>query len=70
VDGDERQSARNDLNDRQSDGTLEWDATTLVVVEVAAGDACGLGYTYADTATALLIRHKLAAVVCGRSTLD
>lgn len=38
----------------EADGTLTWNATTLVVVEVAAGDVRGLGYTYADTATALL----------------
>ena len=30
----------------ESDGTLEWDSTTIVVVEVAAGGETGLGYTY------------------------
>jgi L-alanine-DL-glutamate epimerase-like enolase superfamily enzyme len=54
----------------ESDGTLTWDTTTLVVVEVGAGEVRGLGYTYADTATAQLIRHKLADVVIGRSALD
>lgn len=34
------------------DGTLEWSATTLVVVEIEAVDCPGLGYTYADAATA------------------
>src|SRR5437588_12039181 len=29
------------------DGTLEWNATTLVVVEVEGGGRRGLGYTYA-----------------------
>jgi hypothetical protein len=43
----------------ESDGTLEWDATTLVVVEIAAGGQRGLGYTYADGATAGLIREYL-----------
>ena len=28
----------------ESDGTLEWDSTTVVVVEVAAGEERGLGY--------------------------
>jgi L-alanine-DL-glutamate epimerase-like enolase superfamily enzyme len=32
----------------ESDGTLKWTSTTLVVVEVLAGDARGIGYTYAD----------------------
>lgn len=47
----------------ESDGTLEWDSTTLVVVHVEAGRARGLGYTYADRATAVLIADKLAAVL-------
>jgi L-alanine-DL-glutamate epimerase-like enolase superfamily enzyme len=31
--------------ERESDGTLVWDSTTLVVVEVDAGGRTGLGYT-------------------------
>lgn len=49
----------------ESDGTYEWDKTTLVVVEAKAADECGLGYTYADTATATLVRDKLADAVRG-----
>lgn len=29
----------------EADGTITWDATTMVVVEVEAGSARGLGYT-------------------------
>ncbi|HKD82994.1 MAG TPA: enolase C-terminal domain-like protein [Candidatus Angelobacter sp.] len=47
----------------ESDGTLEWDRTTLVLVEAKAAGKCGLGYTYADTATAFLIQRVLADVV-------
>ncbi|HEY1677236.1 MAG TPA: enolase C-terminal domain-like protein [Candidatus Sulfotelmatobacter sp.] len=47
----------------ESDGTLEWNSTTLVVVHAYAGDAVGLGYTYADTATATLIRDLFSEVV-------
>lgn len=54
----------------ESDGTLEWDATTLVVVELEGGGKQGLGYTYADGATALLIRDMLAKVVTGRKVRD
>lgn len=53
----------------ESDGTLAWNATTLVLVDVAAGDARGLGYTYADTATATLIRDKLRELVIGRDAM-
>jgi L-alanine-DL-glutamate epimerase-like enolase superfamily enzyme len=50
----------------ESDGTLEWNATTLVVATVRAGGREGLGYTYADSATATLIREKLAPLLVGR----
>src|SRR5207248_2114426 len=39
----------------ESDGTLEWDSTTVVVVEVRAGDSAGLGYTYGPRAVSTLI---------------
>jgi len=54
----------------ESDGTLEWDATVLVVVEVDAGGRTGLGYTYAHPAAVPLVVGKLADVVCGRDALD
>jgi L-alanine-DL-glutamate epimerase-like enolase superfamily enzyme len=53
----------------EADGTLSWDATTLVVVHVAGGGARGLGYTYADFSTAKLIDSKLADVVRGMDAL-
>jgi len=54
----------------ESDGTYAWDSTTLVLVEVSAGDKTGLGYTYADTATATLNRDGLAQEVTGRDAMD
>lgn len=54
----------------EADGTYAWTSTTLVVVEAAAGDTRGLGYTYADTATAHLIKDMLAGVVQGRNAMD
>ncbi len=54
----------------ESDGTYEWNATTLVVVEIAAGGVTGVGYTYADTSTAILIRDMLASVVRGRDAMN
>jgi L-alanine-DL-glutamate epimerase-like enolase superfamily enzyme len=49
----------------ESDGTLEWDATTLVVVEARAGGEVGIGFTYADAASARLIESKLVGAVEG-----
>jgi L-alanine-DL-glutamate epimerase-like enolase superfamily enzyme len=53
----------------ESDGTIAWDSTTLVLVEVAAAGERGLGYTYAATAAARLIRDLLAEVARGRDAL-
>ena len=53
----------------ESDGTLEWDSTTLVLVEAHAAGVMGIGYSYADTATATLIRDTLIEVVRGRDAM-
>src|SRR4051812_18373305 len=47
----------------ESDGTLEWDSTTLVLVEVGVGETVGLGYTYGDAAVRTLIESTLIDVV-------
>jgi L-alanine-DL-glutamate epimerase-like enolase superfamily enzyme len=54
----------------ESDGTLEWDATTLVVAEPLAAGVRGFGYSYADTSTARLIQDLLAGVIVGRDPMD
>ena len=53
----------------ESDGTLEWDSTTIVIVEAFGGGQTGLGYTYGETAVAELIRSKLAGVVVGSEAM-
>lgn len=47
----------------ESDGTLEWDKTTIVIVQARAGGKLGMGYAYADTSVATLIHGKLSDVV-------
>jgi L-alanine-DL-glutamate epimerase-like enolase superfamily enzyme len=54
----------------ESDGTLEWDSTTIVLVQAHAADAVGLGYTYTHDAAARLIEDKLAPLVRGRHLED
>lgn len=54
----------------ESDGTLEWTKTTIVVVEAHAKGERGLGYTYGDTAVAELARGLLANVIKGWDALD
>jgi L-alanine-DL-glutamate epimerase-like enolase superfamily enzyme len=54
----------------ESDGTLEWNRTTLVLVHASAADKVGLGYTYADIPTANLIKDMLIPLVQGKSAMD
>jgi L-alanine-DL-glutamate epimerase-like enolase superfamily enzyme len=53
----------------EADGTLAWDATTIVLVQATAGGAVGLGYAYADAAAASMVDRLLADVVVGRDAL-
>jgi L-alanine-DL-glutamate epimerase-like enolase superfamily enzyme len=53
----------------ESDGTLEWDSTTIVVIEARGGGQTGIGYTYGDVAVATLIRSQLAERVEGADAL-
>ena len=54
----------------ESDGTLKWDSTALVVVEIDAGGDTGLGYTYAHQAAVPLVRAKLTDIVTGCDVHD
>lgn len=54
----------------ESDGTLTWDSTTIVVVEASGGGRTGLGYTYTDQSAVALINHKLADAVTGLDAGD
>lgn len=54
----------------ESDGTLEWNRTVLVLVTTKAAGELGIGYTYADESTAALIHHSLAKLVIGQNALD
>lgn len=47
----------------EADGTLKWNETTIVIVDVGAAGIHGTGYTYADIATAKLIDHALKKIV-------
>ena len=53
----------------EADGTLDWNKTTLVLVEATAGGKQGLGYTYANEATATLIQKLLAELVTGADAM-
>jgi L-alanine-DL-glutamate epimerase-like enolase superfamily enzyme len=53
----------------ESDGTYAWRRTVLVAVQASSAGLTGLGYTYADAATAKLIDDVLCKAVLGRDVL-
>ncbi|GAA4813365.1 enolase C-terminal domain-like protein [Tomitella cavernea] len=53
----------------ESDGTLAWDSTTVVIVSARCGPYIGTGYTYAGPAAATVITGTLAGVVEGADAM-
>ncbi|GAA2483577.1 enolase C-terminal domain-like protein [Streptomyces longisporus] len=51
---------------KEQDGTLEWDSTTMVLVQVHAAGATGVGYTYGDVSVASFVDSKLSSVIEGQ----
>jgi L-alanine-DL-glutamate epimerase-like enolase superfamily enzyme len=49
----------------ESDGTLEWSSTTLVVVRVRTTSGEGLGYSYADASAVDVVRRVLGPAIGG-----
>ncbi len=54
----------------ESDGTAEWDSTTVVLVELTAGSETGLGFSYANEAAAGVAKQLIEKVVLGRNSFD
>jgi L-alanine-DL-glutamate epimerase-like enolase superfamily enzyme len=54
----------------EADGTLSWDATTIVLAEARASGHTGLGYSYAAGAAAPLISELLTGAVVGTDALS
>ncbi len=54
----------------ESDGTLSWSETTVVVARPQAGSQTGLGFTYATPACAPLIHDVLSHAVIGADPMD
>ncbi|HEX2904878.1 MAG TPA: enolase C-terminal domain-like protein [Jatrophihabitans sp.] len=54
----------------EADGTLSWDATVAVTVQLHAGGFTGLGWTYSSPAAAAAIQHHLLPAVRGHDVAD
>ena len=54
----------------ESDGTLEWDHTTVVLVEACSEGRRGIGWTYGSAACATVVQRKLRDIVVGLPARD
>jgi L-alanine-DL-glutamate epimerase-like enolase superfamily enzyme len=55
----------------ESDGTISWDSTTLVLVELTSDTGeHGIGFSYASAAAATVVRETLAPVLRGQPVDD
>lgn len=50
----------------EADGTISWDSTTMILVQLQCGRTTGIGYTYADEATGLAAQTLVEKVVKGK----
>ena len=62
-------SYRIPTDNHESDGTLAWDSTTLVLVTAHGGGCTGIGYTYGGPSVATVVSGKLGEVVTGNDAL-
>ena len=54
----------------EADGTIAWDSTTLVLVEMHGGGEIGVGYTYSGASIVELINGKLASAIQGQDAFS
>src|SRR3954462_10522806 len=53
----------------EADGTFSWSSTTMVLVEISAGNEKGIGYSYCDDSAAGLIQQSFVSLLKGRDAL-
>jgi L-alanine-DL-glutamate epimerase-like enolase superfamily enzyme len=53
----------------EADGTIEWNSTTIVVVEATAGNQTGIGLTYGDLSAGRIVDRVLTPLVLGKDAL-
>lgn len=54
----------------ESDGTFQWDSTTIVIAQCFGGGCRGLGYTYSSAGAATIIQGQLCKAVEGLNVFD
>lgn len=63
-------TATEDRERPESDGTIRWDSTGVLVVTVEAGGVTGLGYAYTAPASLRIVQDVLWAVIEGADPFD
>ncbi len=54
----------------ESDGTLKWDSTTMVLVSIKSEGETGIGYTYADASAGNFIENNFSKILIENNPLD
>src|SRR2546421_1600625 len=54
----------------EADGTLEWNSTTMILVEATGANKKGFGYTYGDVSVAYFIDGVLKKMVTGEDLMQ
>ena len=54
----------------EADGTIEWNSTTMVLVEITASGKTGIGYTYAHDAAGIVIEKTLKQIVVRKNAMN
>ena len=54
----------------ESDGTMEWDSTTLILVKIIAGGKEGVGFTYGHSSVGEIIQNTLVTSLLGADAFD
>jgi L-alanine-DL-glutamate epimerase-like enolase superfamily enzyme len=53
----------------EADGTIEWDSTTIVIVEPHAGGQTGIGFTYGDLSAGRIIDRIFSPLLLGKDAM-
>lgn len=54
----------------ESDGTIEWDSTTLIVVVIQANDTTGFGFTYGHKAISQVIQSSFVPILKNSNAMN
>jgi L-alanine-DL-glutamate epimerase-like enolase superfamily enzyme len=66
IDGVRAHAYRFSTGEPETDGTIAWDQTTMVFVEITAGSTHGIGYSYSDAGALAIINEVLAKTIVGQ----